>query len=75
MICLDLSYLIGKEEPYWLDPPIVFQIKKGVSDLSEKELQVLDKIAGYLKNPDDHLDELASIQEKTPFLFIKKETL
>jgi len=75
VICLDLSYLISKEEPYWLDPPIVSQITKGISDLSEEELQVLDKIAGYLKEPDDHLDELASIQEKTPFLLIKKETL
>jgi len=75
VICLNLSYLIGKEEPYWLDPPIVSQITKGISDLPEAELQVLDKIAAYLKEPDDHLDELASIQEKTPFLFIEKNII
>jgi len=75
VICLDLSYQIGKEEPYWLDPPIVFQIDTGLSDLSEPELQVLDKIAGYLREPDDHLDEMMLIQEKTPFLFIEKEAL
>jgi len=75
VICLDLSYQIGKEELYWLDPPIVFQIDTGISDLSEPELQVLDKIAGYLRNPDDHLDEIMLIQEKTPFLFIEKEAL
>lgn len=73
LICLDLSYLIGKEKPYWLDPPVVSQITKGISDLSEAELQVLDKIAGYLKEPDDHLDEMISIQEKTPFLYFGRE--
>ncbi|MBD3414920.1 MAG: hypothetical protein GF421_10880 [Candidatus Aminicenantes bacterium] len=73
VICLDLSYLIGKEEPYWLDPPIVYQVTKGISDLSEAELQVLDKIAAYLKEPDDHLDEMTSVQEKTPFLHFKRD--
>ena len=75
VICLDLSYIISKEEPYWLDPPIVFQVATSITDLSESELQVLDKIAGYLKDPDDHLDEMMFIQEKTPFLVIEKETL
>jgi len=75
VICLDLSHLIGKEEPYWLDPPIVSHVIEGITDLSEAELQVLDKIAAYLKEPDDHLDEMMSIQEKTPFLLIEKEAL
>jgi len=73
LICHDLSCLIGKEEPYWLDPPLVSKIKMGISDLSEAELQVLDKIAGYLKDPDDHLDELALIQEQTPFLHFERD--
>jgi hypothetical protein len=68
LLCHDVSYILGQEISYWLDPPIVSKIKAGISDLSEDELQLLDKISEYLKDPDNHLDELASIQAGTPFL-------
>jgi len=73
LLCHDLSYFIGEEEPYWLDPPIVSRVTTGISDLSEAERLVLDKIAGYLQDPDHHFHELVSIQEETPFLQFKKE--
>jgi hypothetical protein len=68
LLIYDLSYIIGDEESYWEDPSIVSQINEGISDLSEYELQVLDKIAVYLKNPDNHLRELEKIITKNTFL-------
>jgi len=68
LLCHDLSYVIGNEEPYWEDPPIVSQINKGISDLSEIELKVLDKIAEYLKESDIYFNDLVRIQSEKPFL-------
>ena len=64
----DLSYVIGTEEIYWEDPPIVSKIETSIADLSAGELQVLDRIADLLVDPDDHLDELTGIQTETSFL-------
>jgi hypothetical protein len=62
LLCHDLSYVIGKEEPYWNDPPIVKKIVKDLSDISKTDLQLLDHIAELLEKPDNHLDELVQIQ-------------
>ncbi len=75
LLCHDLSYIIGTEEPYWEDPPIVSKINYGITDLSEPELLVLDKIAGYLKDPDNHLNDLVKIQREKPFLRFSEEPL
>lgn len=58
LLCLDLSYVVGVEEPYWDDPPIVTKIDNSLKDISDTELQLLDKIAALLKDPDQHLDKL-----------------
>ena len=68
LLCHDLSYVIGAEVIYWNDPPIVAKSKSGIVNLSENELQLLDKIAIFLKESDFHLAELAGIQKQTPFL-------
>jgi len=68
LLCHDLSYIIGTEEPYWEDPPVVSQIEKGISDLSELKLQILEKIAEDLKEPENHLNGLVKIQTENPFI-------
>ncbi len=68
LVCLDLSYVIGTEEPYWNDPPIVTKIKKSTNDISKDELILLDKISKLLKNPDPHLDELKYIKNNNQTL-------
>ena len=64
----DLSYILGNEESYWKDPPIVLKINENISDLADYELNVLDKIAVYLKNPDNHLTELGQKVTENKFL-------
>lgn len=73
LLCHDLSYVIGDEELYWKDPPIVAKSQSGITGLSEDELQLLDKIATFLKEPDFHLDELVGIQKETNFLNYDKD--
>ena len=68
LLCHDLSYVIGDEELYWHDPPVVGKARAGISALSQDQLQLLDKIAGMLKEPDIHLDELGGIQEEVSLL-------
>jgi hypothetical protein len=72
LLCHDLSYVIGKEEPYWNDPPIVNKIVEGISDLSKIELQLLDNVAERLSKPDMYLDELVSIQRNNNSLMYNK---
>jgi len=73
LLCHDLSYIIGNEEPYWKDPYVVSKIKSGINDLSKDEFKVLDKIAKFLKKPDKNLDKLIKIQKKSYFLSFEKE--
>jgi hypothetical protein len=54
----DLSYIIGHEKSYWEDPSFLSKINEGITDLSDYEIQLLDKIAIYLKTPDNHLMDL-----------------
>ena len=68
LLCHDLSYIIGNEELYWNDPPIVSHIQTSVDDLMDNELDVLDRLATFLKNPDVHPGELKSIYANTQFL-------
>ncbi|MBN2357437.1 hypothetical protein JXO59_15085, partial [candidate division KSB1 bacterium] len=72
-LCLDLSYVIGAEEPYWNDPPIVNKIKKSIHDISDSEVQLLDKIARLLLKPDHHLNELETIKANNPSLDYEKK--
>jgi len=72
LLCHDLSFVIGAEELYWNDPPIVAKSQSGIANLSEDELHLLDKIAIFLKESDFHLTELADIQKQTPFLHYDK---
>ena len=73
LLCHDLSYVIGEEEIYWSDPPIVDKSQSGISSLSEAEFQSLDKIATFLREPDFHLATLTDIQRETYFLQYHKE--
>ena len=73
LLCLDLSYVIGAEEPYWNDPPIVTKIENSIHDISDSELQLLDNIAALLKNPDNHLEELFNIKENNSSLKVNRE--
>ncbi len=68
LLCHDLSYIIGDEEPYWKDPPVVSHIDEGIEELSPAELDALDRVAEFLESPDDHLEDLERIQAETPFL-------
>jgi len=68
LLCHDLSYVIGNEEPYWLDPPIVARSETRITGLTEAELQLLDQVATLLKKPDIHLTELINIQKETDYL-------
>ncbi|MCD6379369.1 transglutaminase domain-containing protein [bacterium] len=70
LLCHDLSCIIGIEDPYREDPPVISQIKSGIVDLSQAELDVLDKLARFLKNPDKHLDKLVKLHAKSPLLSI-----
>lgn len=73
LLCHDLSYVIGDEEQYWNDPPIVAKSKSGITGLSEDELKLLDKIANFLKEPDSHLAKLVDIQKETSILHYDEE--
>ena len=73
LLCHDLSYVIGNEEPYWKDPPIVSKVESDIAELSDAERETLDKIAELLNKPEDHLDELAKIQAEIPFLRFGEE--
>ena len=68
LVCLDLSYVIRAEEPYWNDPPIVTKIKKSTNDISIDELTLLDKISKLLRVPERHLDELIYIKNNNQSL-------
>ena len=68
LVWLDLSYVTGTEEPYWNDPPIVTKVEKNFDDLSSSELQLMDKIATLIKEPDHHLNELDNIKENNSSL-------
>lgn len=68
LVWLDLSYVTRTEEPYWNDPPLVTKVVKSFNDLSSSELQLLDKIAMLLNNPDHHLEELVDIKENNSSL-------
>ncbi|MFC2088535.1 transglutaminase domain-containing protein [Calditrichota bacterium] len=66
----DLSYLIGEEKPYWIDPEFVTQTQEGISKISENDLEVLDNLAKYLEFPDIHLNDLKKIIIENEFLQI-----
>lgn len=73
LVWLDLSYVTGAEDPYWRDPPIVQKTEQGIQNLSEPELQLLNRIATLLNQPDRHLNELIQIKEKNSSLNIGGE--
>lgn len=68
LLCHDLSYVLGEEEAYWLDPPVVFELELYVSDIETSKLAVLDRIADLLEKPDNHISELTQIQSAHSFL-------
>jgi len=68
LLCHDLAYVLGTEEPYWDDPPIVSRIESSISELSADELETLDRLATLLEEPDNHFEELLEMRDDTPFL-------
>ena len=66
----DLSYTIGEEKSYWIDPQIVSRSSGGISEMTKNELDVLDSLALYLSSPDKHLKDLQQIAEENAFLQI-----
>jgi len=69
----DLSYLVGDEKPYWIDPQIVSRSMEGISVITKNELDVLDRLAVYLTSPDKHLKDLHKIITENEILQIETE--
>jgi len=66
LMTLDLTFLIGEERDYWVDPPLVFEE-------DEEATALLDRLAGLLEDPDANLDELKRMARETPSLQVAEE--
>jgi hypothetical protein len=61
----DFSACLGRVTTYWTGPPIL-HIK--FADLSREQRRLLDQMALYLQNPDEHLAEMQALQAAQPLL-------
>lgn len=68
MLCHDLASLLGYELLYWERPPISKNESMNIRKLGKEKVELLNKIAKLMKNPDDHLNELLAIYENNKFL-------
>lgn len=68
LLCHDLSYVLGDEDIYWQDPPIVVKFKPTLAENDEFHIALLDQLAGYLDQPEHHLERLVTLQAEHPDL-------
>jgi hypothetical protein len=73
LLCHDLYYILGSEELYWNDPPIVLKVENNISDLTEDELNIINRLAAYLENPDIHYKEMLKLYKENLNLHVSKE--
>jgi hypothetical protein len=66
----DISYVLIEEKPYWKDPKIVTELKSGISNIPQTIIQVFDKTARYLGDPDKFLEGIEKIKTENKFLQI-----
>jgi hypothetical protein len=68
LLMLDMRMALGREAPYWYDPPVVAACESGLEALSVDEIAVLDRIAECLLSIDTSLDTLRAIRAAHAFL-------
>lgn len=74
VLCQDFMAVQGKEHPlYWEHPPIAEEVQMDVRAIPEERMAILNQIAIFLQQPDDHLHELQTLYTTYQFLHYQAE--
>jgi hypothetical protein len=68
VLCHDFAAVQGNEHVYWEHPPISEDDQMDVKSLADNQVEILNKIAELLLEPEKHLQELQSLYETHQFL-------
>lgn len=72
VLCHDLAAILGNEYVYWNQPPICHDPKMDLKSIPRDQVEILNKFAVLLQNPDYKFQELQLIYDKYTYLqFIK----
>lgn len=68
VLCHDLAAVLGNEYVYWNQPPICHDPEMNVKSTPSDQVEILNKFAALLQNPDNELQELQLIYDKYKYL-------
>jgi hypothetical protein len=68
MLCHDLISILGQELLYWERPPIAANDMMDISNIEKGQVEVLNRIALLLINPDEHFNEILELYGNYEFL-------
>jgi hypothetical protein len=64
ILCIDLKSVLSDNSPYWENLRIAEDNLESLEHLTAAEVEVIDRVASLLANPDVHLEELQALQEQ-----------
>lgn len=68
MLCLDLRFILNNEISYWHDPPLAIDAELDIEKIEPDKLEVLDRLAELMREPDINLEELADLYAEYEYL-------
>ena len=68
VLCLDLKSVLNDNSPYWEDLQITDDNREDLTGITDAQMEVIDRIATLLDNPDIHLDQLRALREQHEYL-------
>lgn len=60
-LCHDLAAVLGDEHVYWVQPRVSHEAGSDVGSIPDDRMEVLDRVAALLQNPDDNFEGLRSV--------------
>ena len=68
MLVQDIVTVVKTESQYWNEPFFMKEVFTDIDDLDEEKLLVLDQFANLLETPDDTLEQIIELYNKTDWL-------
>ena len=74
-LLMDHSFVIVNERNYWHTPTFVYRKDFNLNDLKADQIQLIEKIAESMNEPDNKLSELQILYDNNPFIHSHERSL
>ncbi len=72
MLCHDMESVLGQELLYWERPPVCKDENMNVAKIDKEQVEILNKLADLLDNPDKNLKAIKTMRSQYEFLQFKR---